>query len=117
MVVVNPRTRALEAEENVAGRPDDDSRVPVPHHQIAGLGVVDALKAFDSGVEIVGVRVGIGETRAFVNRVNQVRAVVLRISPHVGIERRGDHCQAVVWSQGAASFSGMIRGRARLRGI
>src|SRR5579872_2049599 len=36
-VVVSPRARGLEAEKNVAGRPDDDSGMPVPHDQIARL--------------------------------------------------------------------------------
>jgi hypothetical protein len=87
--------------------------MPVPHDQIAGLGVGDALKAFDSGVEIVGIRVGIGESRAFINGVNQVRAIVLRVSRHLGIERRGDHGEAIVWSQGVVGFSGVIPARAR----
>jgi len=75
-VVIRPWARAHEAEENVTGRPDHDSRVPAPHHQIARPGVRDALEAFNSSVEIVGIRVGIGESRSFVNRVNQVRTVV-----------------------------------------
>ena len=89
----------------------------VPHDQIAGLGVGDALKAFDPGVEIVGVRVGIGESRAFVNGVNQVRAVVLRVSRHLGIERRGDHGEAIVWSQGAVGFPGVIPARGWSGGV
>ena len=114
-VVVSPRARGLEAEKNVAGRPNDDSSMPVPHDQIAGLGVGDALKAFDPGVEIVGVRVGIGESRAFVNGVNQVRAVVLRVSRHLRIERRGNHAHTIVWSQGAIRFSRGVPTRARPR--
>jgi hypothetical protein len=115
VVVVSSRARGLEAEENVAGRPDDDSRMPVPHDQIAGLGVGDALKAFDSGVEIVGVRVGVGEARAFVNGVDQVRAIVLRVSRNLRIERRRNHAQTVVWSQGAIRFSRGVPTRARPR--
>ena len=110
-VVINPWASAHEAEENVTRRPDHDSRVPAPHYQIAGPGVRDALEAFYSSVEIVGIRIGIGEARSFVNRVNQVRTVVARISAHFGIERGRDHCQPIVWSQCPVSFWAMIPAR------
>jgi len=69
-VVINPWPRTQEAEEDVTGRPDDNSGVPMPHDQIAGLGMHNALKAFDPIVEIVGVYVHIGEACSFINRVN-----------------------------------------------
>jgi hypothetical protein len=68
----------------------------------------NALKAFDSIVEIVGVYVHIGEARSFINRVHQVRTVVLRISKPFGIECCRDHCQPIVRTQCPDNFSRMI---------
>jgi hypothetical protein len=60
----------------VTRRSDDNSHMPAPHDQVAGLRVPDPLKSLDSGVEIVGAGVGIRKAGAFVNRMDQVRTVV-----------------------------------------
>jgi len=117
VVVIDPGPCAQEAEENMTGRPDDDSRMSGPYDQIAGLRVRDPLEAFDSSVEIVGVRVGIGESRSFVNRVHQVRTVMPGISAHFGIERGRDHCHPIVRSQRSISFPSTIPTRALPRSV
>jgi hypothetical protein len=66
-VVVNPRPGTHEAEEHVPRRFDDNSYVPAPHHQIAGLRPCDSLKPFDPNVEIGGTRVGVSEAGSFVD--------------------------------------------------
>lgn len=104
-VIVNPRTCALEAEEDVARWADNNSGVPVPHDQISRLRVSNALKLFDSVVEIVGCGVGIRKSRMFINRVHQMRAVLSGMAAHFRIKRGRDYCEAVVGSQGAAGTS------------
>jgi len=61
----------------------------------------DALKMFDSIVEIVGGRIVVGEAGALVNRMNQMRAVLSGIAADFRIEGGGDHSQSVVGSEGA----------------
>jgi hypothetical protein len=91
VVAINPWPRAHEAEEDVLGRPDYDSYMPVPNDQIAGLRVLDPLKSLDSVIEIVGTGIGIGKSSAFVYRMHQVRAVVSGIATHFRIKRGRDH--------------------------
>ena len=116
LVVIDPGPCAHEAEEDVPRGADDNAGVAVPHDQIAGLRVTDALKALDSVVQIVGARVFIGEAGAFVDRVNQMRAVVSRITADFRIERGRDDGETVIGSQSAAGASCVIRSRGLARG-
>ena len=61
--------------------------MPVPHDQIAGLRLLDPLETLHSVINIVGTRVGIGKSGAFVDRVNQVRTVVSSIAANFRIKR------------------------------
>ena len=105
VIVINPRPRAHEAEEDALRRPDDDSHVSAPNDQVAGLRMRDPLKSLDSVVEIVGAGVGIGKSGAFVNRVHQVRAVVSGIAAHFWIERSRNHSESIVRAERLMSFS------------
>ena len=98
-IVINLRARAHEAEEDVPRRSDDNSCVPMPHDQIAGLRLHDASKLVRLHRRDRRSSHNVGEAGALVNGVNQVRAVVAGIAAHFGIERGGDHGQTVVRSQ------------------
>ena len=117
IVAIDARPCGHEAEEDMFRRPDDDANMPAPHDQVAGLRLRDPLKALDPDIEIVGTGVGIGKAGAFVDRMNQVRAIVSGIAAHFRIERRRDHAQAVVGSKCPNRFSPAVRPRARLRGV
>lgn len=77
MLVVfrGPRAVAQGAEERVVRGADDDTDVSRPNHQIPGLRMLYAQKMIRSAVQVGGVRVGVGITCAFVNRMYEVRAV------------------------------------------
>ena len=107
-VVVNAGAGAEKTEKDVTRRPDHDSRVALPHDQIAGLRFGDALKSLDAVVKIVGARVGIRETGSFVDCVHQVGAIVAGIAADLGVERGGDDRQAVVGAKGAWRISRTI---------
>jgi hypothetical protein len=62
----------------------------VPHHKISWLRPCDALKSFHSRVEVLGIRIGIREAGALINRVYEMGAVVLGISQALRIERNGE---------------------------
>jgi hypothetical protein len=115
-VVVDSRPCAHEAEEHVSRGADDNSCVPAPHDQIARLRMGHALKSFDSGIEIVGARIAIGESGPFVNRVNQVGTVVSGMAAHFRIKRGRDHRQAVIRSQGALGAPWVPSSRRSRRG-
>ena len=111
-VVIDSRACAHEAEEDMARRPDDNARVAAPHDQIAGLRVRNPQESLDSFIELVGVRIGIGETRSLINRMHQVRAVVTGVlTQHSGIEGGGNHSHAIVRSQSAGRLSRVVPGR------
>jgi hypothetical protein len=107
VVVIGPGACRQKAEKDVAGRPDDNSRVSRPHDHIAGLRLRDAAESFHACVEIIRTRIDVREARALVDIVNKVRTVVGGIAPHFGVERNSDHVLSVIASQ---SFSGVVLG-------
>ena len=88
-----------EAEEDMPRWPNHNSNMPVPHHQIRGLRTPDALESFDPVIQIVGTRVGVGKSGPLVNRMHQVRAVVLGNARRLRIKGRGNHRQPIVGIQ------------------
>lgn len=87
IVAVNSRPGAHEAEEDVLGRSDHNSYMPVPNDEVAGLGVLNPLKSLDPVIEIVRTGVGIRKASTLVNRMHQMRAVVSGIAAHFRIKR------------------------------
>ena len=70
LIVINTWPCTHEAEEDVPRRPDYNSHMPAPYHEIAGLRPRDSLKSFDPSVEIGGTRVGVSEASSFVDCMN-----------------------------------------------
>jgi hypothetical protein len=88
-----------KAEEDVPRRSDHNPRVPRPHHQIPRLRLRHSLKSCNPLIEIVRARIGIRKARPLVNRMHQMRAVVLRIARRLCIERGSNHRQPIVRTQ------------------
>src|SRR5258708_2035203 len=89
-----------------------------PDGQSAGLGMSDAAKFSDAGVEVGRGRVGVGKTGAFVESVDEVRAIRGESLVMAGIERGADDGQAFIESErpGVFLFRLLLRRRQR-RGV
>jgi len=98
VVVVGPRPCGEKAEENVAGRLHDDSRMSGPHDHIAGLRLRDPAKSFNPVVEIVRTRIDIRKSGAPVNGMHQVRTIVGGIAPRFRVECDGDDRSSIIAS-------------------
>jgi len=90
-------------------RSDDNSCVPRPHDNVAGLGLRNTEKSFKSVVKIVGTCVDVGKPGALVNGVNQMRAVVGGITPHFGVECGSNDGQTFILSQRTFGLSRRLR--------
>ena len=77
---------AQSAEERVVPGTDDNADVSGPDHQIARLRVLHSAEVVGAAIQVGGVRVGIGESGAVIDGVNQVRAVDARSAPQVAVE-------------------------------
>ncbi len=99
-VVVDSRPSGHEAEEDVPRGSDNNSHVPVPHHQITRLRLRDLLKAFDSEIEIGGTGIGISKARSFVDGMNQMRTITHGALTNFRIKRGRDYRQTIVLAQG-----------------
>ena len=72
VICVSAEPRTKRAEEDVTGGVDHDACVPLPHHQVAGLGTTDALKLTRAGIKVRGGRIAVGKTSACVDGVYQM---------------------------------------------
>ncbi len=76
-------------------RPNHNADMPVPDDQIRGLRMLDALKSLNSRIKIFGIGVGIRETSALVDRMNQMRAVSTLVPRSGGVQRDVNHRRAI----------------------
>ena len=94
-----------KTEKCVLRRTDHNSHMSAPHYQIRGLRPRYSLKSFDPVIEIVRAGIRIGKTGTLVDRVHQVRAIMLCGAPRFGIERRGNDGQTIVPAQYPHDFA------------
>src|SRR5258708_3816687 len=109
---------AQQAEKRTLRGIDYDAGMSGPDGQIAGLGMGNAAKFSDAGVEVGRGRVGVGEPGTLVESVDEVGAVGGEGLVMAGIERGADDGQAFIEREraGVFLFRLLLRG-GRRRGI
>ena len=104
-----------KTEKHMPRRTNHNPRMPSPHHQIRGLRLRHPLKSFHAVIKIVRTRIGIRKSRALINRMHQMRAVVLRKARRLRIERRSNHRQLVIRTQRLSVLLPTPLSRSRIR--
>src|SRR5579862_5822241 len=95
-IVVDAGSGVQETEKDMARGLDHDAGMPMPHDEVAGLGLLHALESFHPGVEVVGIRIVVRKSGALVDRVHEMGTVVLGRVGCSGIQRSGDHRKTVI---------------------
>jgi len=72
-------------------RPDDDAYVSMPSNQVTRLGARYSLETRRPVIDVIGTGIRIRETGTLVDRMYQVRAIMLSITEMLRIECCGYH--------------------------
>src|SRR6266446_11011894 len=99
VVGVGAKPRTQRAEKDVLSGIDHDSCVSAPHHQIASLRMIHALKFMGPGIEIRGGCVTVRKPGTSIDGVNQMGTVRLVVQMDVGVQRCRNHGQPVICGQ------------------
>src|SRR5258708_2283387 len=86
-----------KAEKRMLSGIDDDPCVSAPDSQVAGLGIGHAAKFVDAGVEVGRGSVGIWESGAGIESVDEVRAIGTG-EMMAGVQRGADNGEAFIES-------------------
>jgi|SRR5579872_1622131 len=90
-VVIDAGPTAQKAEEGMTRRPDDDAYVSMPSNQVTRLGARYSLETRRPVIDVIGTGIRIRETGTLVDRMYQVRAIMLSITEMLRIECCGYH--------------------------
>lgn len=99
IVVIDGRSGAQQAEECVLRSAGDDASVAAPDDQVSGLGMGHSLELVNPRVEVGRTRVLIGETSAFIQRVNKVRAIVRSLRTMAKIQSCAEDCETLIGTE------------------